>query len=264
MVELERSVIHCLVQSRSSWTDEVRLNIAITALLVTEPDSNLDYEVRSAIFKGLRAEKYRVDSKLLTDLYAVCPGRLRARLICSTPFGSLGPAVFEPRFLETYRRKQLAVLERRDLALALERYLWGHPARADPFASIILELLRSSEWEYRLRGLMMVGMLSEVAEADQELILRALRDKSHEIRCQACNGLCELAKRRSKVSPRFRAFCMSPEVKEIVFDLYKHDPDVDVQTCAYYFLKAREPRAGHKPPKGMPVPPPRRKRRTRR
>lgn len=54
---------------------------------------------------------------------------------------------------------------------------------------------------------------------------------------------------------------MSPEVREIALDLYQHDPNVDVQTCAYYFLKAREPRAGHKPPEGMPVPPPRRQRR---
>ena len=45
-----------------------------------------------------------------------------------------------------------------------------------------------------------------------------------------------------------------------ILDLYKRDPKVDVKTCAYYFLKAREPRAGHKPPKGMPVPPRRRRR----
>ena len=79
----------------------------------------------------------------------------------------------------------------------------------------------------------------------------------------AHNLLFWWVKRKSELSPDLRDFCLSPEVRAIAFDRYQHDPTIEVKTCAYYFLKAREPRAGHKPPKGMPVPPPRRKRRKR-
>ena len=259
MVELKYSIILQMLRASSSWSGDIRLHVALPVMLI----SDVGWELHNTIYKGLRAGRYHLDSKLLKDLYAVCPKSLRPQLIHSGFFSWLGPAEFERPFVETYRRKRLTVFERRDLALSLEGYLWSQPTRADKFAPIILELLRSPEWEYRLRGLMMVGMLSDLAEADCKLILQALRDKSFEIRCQACNGLCNLAKRRSKVSPRLRAFCMSPEIKEIALGLYKRDPTIEAKTCAYYFLKAREPRAGHKPPKGMPVPPPRRKRRKR-
>lgn len=258
MVELSNPLVDFLLRSPSGWTSRSRSDTAVTALMLLG-----HWEISPPANAAIREGRHRIDVKLLLDLYRACPGPLRRQLVCSTPFNWLEPALFEPRFREVYGRKRLTVLERRNLAWALERYLWGRPERADRFLGLIRNLVQSSEWELRLRGLMMVGFLSDVPEDGRRQILRACRDRSHEIRCQAFNGLCEMAKRRAKLSPGLRQWCTSPEVRTIAFDRYQHDPEIDVQTCAYYFLKALEPRAGHKPPKGMPVPPPRRKRRRR-
>jgi len=240
----------------------VRLNAAITTLLIADADHDNDFETRNAIYDGLRVGRYRIDTKLVVDLYAACPKPLRQRLVASSVFGYLEPGTFERRFLETFRSKGLAARERRDLTDSLHTFLWRHPERLDRFAPLILNLMRGSGWN-RVRGLYMARLLSSMDERDREIVKRSLGNRMPEIRMSAHNLLFWWLKRKSELSPDLGAFCMSPEVREIADDRYKRDPNVDVQTCAYYFLKAREPRAGHKPPKGMPVPPPRRKRRKR-
>jgi hypothetical protein len=217
-----------------------------------------DEDASRTAIQGIRSRRLGVDQKLLLDLYAASPSTLRVRLVGSPAFRYLEPRFFEPRFLETYRRKHLTRYERRDLALVLESFLRRHPPRAKSFSPLILSLLRSRQWEYRLRGLKMIDCLNEIGESDQELILRALQDRSPEIRMQACNGLRGLARRRSGLSPALRQFCMSSKVRLLAEALYERDPNVDVQTCAYYFLRAREPRVRRLPPRGMPVPPPKR------
>jgi hypothetical protein len=257
VVELKHSLILRMLRASTWWNEDLRLHLALAALLIADADS----EWYRAIFQGLREGRYRVDADLVVALYEASPKALRKLVVGAAVFGYLSPKDFEHRFLQTYRSGRPTVLERRDLIESLEKYLWRQPNRVGHFAPFILELLRSPEWELRLRGLWLVRLLRNLPEVDRQRLLQATRDKSPEIRCQAFNGLCELAKRRAKITASLREFCMSPEARELAFETYKRDPDVDVQTCAYYFLKAREPRAGHKPPKGMPVPPPRRKRR---
>lgn len=258
MVELTTLPLLDLIRFASSWTDTLRRDAAVTALLIAD----LDVEFSNALHEGIRTGRYRVDEKLIVDLYESRPKAARARLVGSSAFGYLKPSAFEHRFLETYRSKGLNARERRDLAETLGGYLWRHPEREDWCAPILLGLLRSSGWD-RVRALYMVRHLSALKERDREIVKRSLRDRSPYVRMNAHNLLFWWLKRKSELSPDLRDFCLSPEIRAIAFDRYQRDPNVDVQTCAYYFLKAREPRAGHKPPKGMPVPPPRRKRRKR-
>lgn len=258
MVELTPSPLRDLLRFTSTWTDALRRDAAVTVLLIADTE----VEVSNAIRKGIRTGLYRLDEKLIIDLYEGSPKSARVRLVRSSAFGFLKPSAFERRFLETYRSKGLSSQERQDLTESLGTYLWLHPEREDWCTPVLLRLLRSHGWD-RVRALYMVRFLSSLEERDQELVKRSLRDRMPEIRMNAHNLLFWWLKRKSELSPDLRDFCLSPEVRAIAFDRYQRDPTIEVKTCAYYFLKAREPRAGHKPPKGMPVPPPRRKRRKR-
>jgi len=260
VVELSRTLLLHLIRSASSWIDHRRRDATVTAILIADGE----VEVSNAIRKGFRDGHFRIDRRLVIDLYADCTGSARAQLVAGPAFGFLDPKDFEGRFLKTFRSRGLTLLQRRDLTDSLRTHLWRYPERVHRFAPIIVGLLRSREMEYRNRGLILARNLLELADSEKALVSRALRDRRVEIRMSAHNLLFWWLKRKSELSPDLRAFCTSPEIRTIAFDRYRHDPDVNVKTCAYYFLKALEPRAGHKPPKGMPVPPPRRKRRRRR
>ena len=207
MVELKRLPVLHLLQSTSSWTDQSRLDTAVTALLIAD----LDIESHNVIFAGLRAGRYRVDTKLVVDLYAACPEPLKKRLVASSVFGYLEPGAFERRFLETFRSEGLTAQERRDLTRSLRTFLWRLPERRDRFASLILDLMRGSEWN-RVRGLQMAELLSSMDERDREIVKRSLGNRMREIRMSAHNLLFWWLKRKSELSPDLRGFCMSPEV----------------------------------------------------
>jgi hypothetical protein len=258
VVELKHSLILRMLQATSWWNEDTRLHAALMVVLIADAD----YELRDIIFKALKKGRYRVDAALVVTLYEASPKALRRFVVGADAFGYLNPEDFESRFLQTYRHRALTAAQRRDLTRTLETYLWRQPGRLKLFAPLILGLMRGSGWD-RVRGLDMARRLSSLSGPDQNIVRESLRARMPEIKMNAHNLLFWWVKRKSELSPELRAFSMSQGIREIAYDRYKHDPDVDVQTCAYYFLKAREPRAGHKPPKGMPVPPPRRRRRPR-
>lgn len=220
--------------STDAWTDQRRRDIAASVLLMLVPS----FEVLDTALKGVDEEQaYRIDGKLLSDLYASCPKHLKLALAHTPAFSRLGPRAFLPLFRDAWQIKPATLYQRRDLALTLEAFLGGNQKHGESFRDIIMSLFWSPVHELCLRGIYQVGYLGDLAPKDLDRIRQKLSGSVH-IRMNALNGLTLLARRHREVAPAIREFITSDPVLRAARHIQKTDPDEGARSCARYLLKA--------------------------
>lgn len=218
--------------ARKPWTDSKRLDTAATALLLANEDSLVE-EGREGFHKG----RYRIDSKLVADLYAVLPKRSRLELMFSRVAFRLAPKTFRALFLPVYRQRKLNASQRLKLAQQLWLFLGQEPGRAEGLRDVILGMLRSKRTDLSVLGLGMAGDLNYLDPKDLRLMKHLMLGKKYQ-RYNACNGFLKLVKRRHDVHPSVIEFCLQPEISQIAERIYKKDRDNGARRWGYYLLKA--------------------------
>lgn len=232
-----------LLETEKPWTDRRRLDCVATILsLFAQGElftANKDASrLFTATINGFRQKRYRVDSKLFRDLYSSCAKRLKLALVNTTTFLRLDERTFKTIFIDAYRRQASKPSDFRALASILNVYFLSfNSGAAKGYKDIILECLRSPKPELRMRGLYMAGFLDDLEMRDLQLMKEKIGARSH-LRACALNGLCELLKRRRKVSPRVLAFCLDPKIQAKAERIYGWDADDGARLSAYYLLKA--------------------------
>jgi hypothetical protein len=248
-LRLESALYLHLFASRKPWTDQRRLACATTVLSFFVGGNLLgtdraSWRVLRAWIDGFDKKRYRIDSKMFRDLYFSCPKHLKLLLTKTATFIRLDPKAFKTIFMDAYYRQASELPDLRDLASTLNAYFVNfNPKAAHEYKDIILECLRSPKLELHLRGLDMAGFLDDLETED----LQRMKEKigaSSSLRICAMNGLCELLKRRQKVSPRVIAFCLDPKIQAKAERIHGRSTDDGVRLAAYYLLKAiREARS---------------------
>jgi hypothetical protein len=232
-----------ILEAKRPWTDQRRQDCVATVLsLFVGSDlfgtSQKSWRLSTAGFKGFDNNLHRVDAKLFQNLYSSCPKSLKFALASTASFLRLDPETFKTLFYDVYRRHASGFPHRRALASTLNAYLISfHPEAAHEYEDIILECLRSPKPELRMRGLYMAGFLDDLEMKDLELMKKKIYARSN-LRDCAINGLCELLKRRKRVSPRVLAFCLDPKIRAKAERIYGWGPDDGNRLSAYYLLKA--------------------------
>lgn len=204
----------------------------MTALLLLEQDK----EHFDAGWKGVKEGRFRLDSKLIADLYAVLPKRLRVDLLATTAAARLDTKTFRALFIPLFHDRSLTPKQRKHLALWSFSMNVG-PKNAEENRDLILELLRSKEPEIALRALSTVGHLNYLSREDLELVKRKMQSKGY-ARYNACNGVCELVKRPKEIHPSVLEFCLQPEISRIADRICRKDRDPGARLCGYFLLKA--------------------------
>lgn len=242
-LRLESELSLHLFASKKPWLDQRRLDCATTILsfLVggdlfgTDRDS---WRVLRAWIDGFDKKRYRVDSELFRALYFSCPRHLKLYLTKTAAFIRLEPRTFKTLFVDAFHRQASELSDLRDLASTLSAYFVNfNPNAAHEYEDIILKCLRSPKPELRLRGLDMAGFLNALETKDLELMKEKINARSN-LRIGAMNGLCELLKRRQKVSPRVLAFCLDPKIQAKAERIHGGDADDGARLSAYHLLKA--------------------------
>jgi len=230
-----KSLLAQQLLSAESWTDQRKRDLVASVLLICPPDP----DSHATAINGIEAGRYRIDEKLLSDLYRAASNDIKIALVGTTAFTRLSPAVFERLFMQTWRIESMSLEQRETLVNSLSAFLLArHPERAERFRDILLEMLWSRNRYISLRGLGDVGFLSDLAPRDLDRLKRKATAAFFGFRMNAFNALCHLVKRHREVSPEVLAFCTSKEIRAIARRLNRTDPDKRVRTCAYYLLKA--------------------------
>ena len=220
--------------SADPWTDQRRRDVVASVLLLLVPS----FEVLHTALKGVGEERsYRIDARLLADLYAACPRHLKLALAHTPAFSRLKPQAFTPLFRDAWRIKPMTTYQRRDLALTLEAFLNRNPRQAEHWRDIILSLLWSPAHELCLRGLYQAGYLDSLEPRELARIRQKLSASVH-IRMNALNGLTLLMRRHRQVAPAVVEFITSDPIRQAAQRIQRTDPDRDARTCARYLLKA--------------------------
>jgi len=252
VVQVEKALALHLLSHRAQWTDPQRLNtVASVFLMFTwRPPEVLD-----ASFEGLAQKNFKVDAKLVSDLYYICPPALKVGLASTSAFRCLDPSTFKRLFLDAWGVQELGSADRVSLLYSLHSYLDRNPKWGSDYAEVILEGLRSKQWKLHIPGFLLAGYLDHLPTAQLLQLKRGMLSPRPELRMHAHNGLCLLIKRRREVSPAVIAFCLEPELQATAQRLQKSDPDEGVQLCAFYLVKAL--RAARKETVGTASPTPR-------
>lgn len=173
----------------------------------------------------------RVDTKFFSDMYRSWPLRSKLELVRTPATFLLDPRTFRRFFLSVYRGAK--PIDKRDLAGTLGAFLARNPARTGEYQNIILELFRSQHTEQRMAGAYLVGsFLDDLSEADLQRFRRMLKRQSRGVRMNALLGLRLFLARHRFVSARVSNFCFSDEVKAIVEEIRKSDPNSDTRLSA--------------------------------
>lgn len=221
-----------LLSARRAWTDRARLNTAVTALMLLEVDmAHFD-----AGLKGVRAGQYRVDSKLIADLYTVLPKRLRVELLASTAGRRLDPKTFRALFSPLFRDRSLTARQRRRLV----QWSFGAnvgPKNAEENRDLILEMLRSKDSMLVLRGLSKVGYLNYLSREDLEIIKRKMQSRG-DLRYAGCNAFLYLVRRHKELHPSVLEYCLQPSLSRIANRIYRKDREAPGRVAGFFLLKA--------------------------
>jgi len=243
MVKIENPLALHLLTRPGPWTDARRLDtIATVFLLLTEEVALL----RSA-FAGLEEQRFKVDSELLSGLYAASSREFRLKLSETTAFFRLDPETFKPMFLDLWKGAPLKPAQRQSLLVTLRRFLAWHPDQGGGYQEVLLAGLQERSPALLLVGFSLAGYLNDIPMKGLLRLKRGMESSEEGLRMHSSNALCMLVKRRREVSPAVAAFCRSPEVLATARRLRRSDPSKDVRLCAYYLLKAlREADPGHR------------------
>jgi hypothetical protein len=221
-----------LLSVRRTWTDPDRLNTAVTALLLLDQDrAHFD-----AALKGVRTGRYRVDSKLMADLYAVLPKRLRVELLASTAGRRLDPKTFRALFFPLFRDRALTPKQRRRLV----QWSFGAnigPKNAEENRDLILEMLRSKDTQLVLTALLTVEYLNYVPREDLDIIKRKTQSRDN-LRYAGCAALTALARRHKEVHPSVLEYCLQPSISRIAHRIYRKDREAPGRLAGFFLLEA--------------------------
>jgi hypothetical protein len=231
MVVRDELTLH-LLSVRRAWTDPDRLNTAVTALLLLEEDE-AHYD---AGLKGIRAGRYRVDSKLVADFYSVLPKRLRVELLATSAGRRLDPKTFRALFVPLFRDRSLTPKQRRRLALWSFSANVG-PKNAEENRDLILEMLRSKDPSLVMRGLSEVGFLNYLSREDLDIIKRKLQTRDN-LRYAACAAFNHLASRHKEIHPSVLEYCLQPSISRIAHRIYRKDREAPGRVQGFILLDA--------------------------
>ncbi len=171
--------------------------------------------------KGLERGHYRLDAKLVEDLYRACSPRQKVELALTPVLSRLPPNVFKRIFMDAHRRARPA--EKHPLAISLHAFLDRHPRRANEYAREILELLRSGDRNLFIIGVGLVSAFFEdISEKDLQRVKRTLKRDKY-LRLSALHGLASLLSRQRRVSARVSTFLLSAEIRRLVEDIRSRD-----------------------------------------
>jgi len=233
MDQLREGLALHLLKTGSRWLKPNQFEAIVTMFLLF--GTGAEFNEASA---GVKAGRYAVDPEFLTHFYNSCPEPLKLALFQTFGLAWLQPAVFEPIFRNAWSLRSATTHQREFVAWKLETVLSHHPAHAEDYRDIILELLRSPRPELCTRGLYLVSYLDDVEPRELAYVRRRLSAAKPEPRMNALNGLCRWTQRHREVSPRVLEFTTSPEIREKAKHLLRSDPEKAVRTCAHFMLKA--------------------------
>jgi hypothetical protein len=215
------------------------MGLVATVLLL----DGVNFELRDAMRSAIDQKKLRLDARLIKELYAACPPRLKPRFAFAA-VSRLAPRDFKPIFMDAYRR-EMTVEQRFDLAGRLDYFLRQNPEEAPKYRPLIRELLKSPEPDLCTAGLVTTGLLDDLEPAELRFIERKLSARFADHRMNAVNALARLVGRRDQIAPEVRAFCESKPVLTRIRWMRTHDRNELVRECARVFFRvaaARQPK----------------------
>lgn len=221
-----------LLSIRRRWTDADRLNTAVTALLLTTWGS----AHTNVGMKGVRKGWFRLDSKLIADLYAVLPKRLRVELLTTPAAARLDTKTFRALFIPLFHDRSLTPKQRRHLAFWSFGMNVG-PRNAEENRDLILEMLRSKDHHFVKQGLMTVEYLNYLSRKDLEIVKRQLQSRGFD-RSNACNAFIRLVRRRKEIHPSVLEFCLQPSISRIANRICRKDRDPGIRVGGFFLLEA--------------------------
>lgn len=188
-----------VIQNSAAFPAHIRKAV-ITALVLASP---IDYfKLWGHVGNEIRRGKLTGDDRLLRAMYRSSSKRQRIQLIGSFAASTVGPRTFKDLFEDAYFRCRPTRLERGRLAQAASRFFDLHPRlSAGPLESLILLLLRSSEWEQKIHGLLVVARLDHLRDEDLARVLAAARSRSEPVRTNAWIALANLAGKPGTLGP---------------------------------------------------------------
>jgi len=208
------------------------MGLVATILLL----DGVNFELRDAMRSAIDQKKLRLDARLIKELYAACPPRLKPRFAFAAAVSRLPPRDFNPLFMDAYRREMTAE-QRFDLAGRLDYFLRQNPEETPKYRPLILQLLRSPEPDLCTAGLVSAGLLDELEPSDLRFIERKLSARYADHRMNAVNALARLVGRRDRLAPEVRAFCASKPVLTRLRWMRTHDRNEYVRECARVFFR---------------------------
>jgi len=233
MDELKQELALRFFETAPDWLTRRQLDAVVTVFTLFG-EGEASFRVGWGINKG----QYRIDPRLIANLFAACPEHLRPVLVGMTPLVHLDPATFKRLFRETWQSGSMSPEQRKQLVYTLTGFIVRHPEHAEEYRDIILEAFRSRFRDHSLAAQGPLRYLNDVEPKELGLLHRRLDGAVLEYRMSVLNIFCEWLKRPRDVSPRVLAFCTSPEIRERAREIFRSDPDKNARTCAYFFLRA--------------------------
>jgi hypothetical protein len=238
VAELDLGLAAYILKATRPWTSPAKRDAAVTLLLLAPSEVRL---VATGV-NGIASRRYKIDPRLVLDLYRSVPRSLKLQVVASIPGTRLDDGPFQRIFREAYTKHTKSSRDRDKLALALRQHLHVHSDATDGYRDIILGLLRTNRGENRLHALDLVSRLTHVPADDQARVAALLKSRNEGERMNAVNALASWA-RRPGVNSGVKRLATSAQVVEEVRRLHGADPSADVRLCAKYYLKGLQSRS---------------------
>lgn len=227
--QLNKLLLEEALTGKRAWSDQRRLRVFVTALLLLDEESPL----HGAALRGLAKGKLGIDSRLVEDFYR--NGRRQVKFaIAQSVVAYLLPA---PRFARIFfdaLRRRPSVRERGRLVQSLRFHLAWNPAVAERYRPLIRRLLRSAEGDDRLLALELVSRLDRIAPSDLALVAGQLKSKREGERINAVHALATWS-RRPAVNAGVRHFSMADTIRATIRRMRASDPSADVRLAASHY-----------------------------
>lgn len=213
-------VANHLLSLSSAQVSARQLDTAITVLLLLPSD--IDFH---RAYAGLRKHRYRIDSKLVTDLLKTTRSmEVKRCIVLSLAFAHLPKHLYRRLFKQFWRRRR-DVRWRWALGESLPLFLQDNPAEGRFYASAIWRIAFDADESLALRGLSCTGFLGNALTLRQARTLIVLTTVGSDKAISTLSNLGRLYQHLEDLRSPVRALLLDSKTIATLRDSSNDPPD---------------------------------------